>query len=309
MHIFGYSKINNYMELFRGQNLLEFAERFNSDESCTEYLAHLKWSDGFICLKCGHTASQTRKNHSKTCNKCSHTESATANTLFHKVKFGIRKAFFICFEMSTTTKSLSANYVSERFGVTEKTARLFMHKVREAMKSSGNHPMKGKVHVDEFVIGGKEEGKVGRSYEGNKKKIVCAVELTEDGKVKRIYSMKIENYSSKELKKIFNKHISNEAEITTDKWKGYRPLMKDYDITQVKSDGGLNFMALHTMIHQIKSWIRTTYSWVSEFNTDRYLDEFCYRINRSQMKENIFNNLIGRMVDADKIYQEKLICS
>jgi transposase-like protein len=296
------------MILFKGQNLLEFAERFKTDEDCIEYLAHFKWDEGYSCRKCGHTGSQKRSNHSRTCNKCSHTESAMANTLFHKVKFGIRKAFFICFEMSTTTKSLSASYMSERFGVTEKTARLFMHKVREAMKSSGNHPIKGDVHIDEFVIGGKEEGKVGRSYEGKKKKIVCAVELTEEGKVKRMYSMKIENYSSKELRRLFDKHISCEAMVTTDKWKGYRPLMKDYNITQLESDGGLNFKALHTMIHQVKSWIRTTYSWVSDFNIDRYLDEFCYRINRSQMKGNIFNNLIGRMVSSEKIYQVNLIC-
>lgn len=297
------------MELFKGQNLIEFAERFNSNESCIEYLAHIKWDDGFKCIKCGHTGSQTRQNHSRTCNKCSHTESAMANTLFHKVKFGIRKAFFICFEMSTTTKSLSASYVGERFGVTEKTARLFMHKVREAMKSSGNHPLDGNVHVDEFVIGGKEEGKVGRSYNVKKKKIVCAVQLTDEGKVKRMYSMKIENYSSKELKTIFTNHISQKAKVTTDCWKGYRPLMKDYNITQIESKGGLNFKALHTMIHQVKSWIRTTYSYVSDFNINRYLDEFCYRINRSQMKENVFNNIIHRMVDANKLYQSELICN
>lgn len=297
------------MNLFQGQNLLEFADRFKTDEDCLEYLAYLKWDEGYQCVKCGHTGSQVRSNHSRTCNKCSHTESPTANTLFHKVKFGIRKAFFICFEMATTTKSLSANYVAERFGMTEKTARLFMHKVREAMKSSCGHPMKGNVHVDEFVIGGKEEGKVGRSYETNKKKVVCAVELTDEGKVKRMYSMKINNYSSKELKKLFAKHISSEATVTTDLWKGYRPLMKEYNIKQIESNNGLNFKALHTMIHQVKSWLRTTYSWVSEFNIDRYLDEFCYRINRSQMKTNIFNNLIRRMVAAKKKYQVELICS
>jgi hypothetical protein len=77
--------------------------------------------------------------------------------------------------MSTTTKSLSASYVAARFGVTEKTARLFMHKVREAMKSSENHPMNEKVEVDEFVVGGKEKGMVGRSYDAKKKKAVCAI--------------------------------------------------------------------------------------------------------------------------------------
>jgi transposase-like protein len=297
------------MNIFKGQNLLEFNERFNTNEDCMEYLAYFKWSEGYKCLKCGHPASQIRKDYSRTCNRCSHIESAMSNTLFHKVKFGIRKAFFICFEMSTTTKSLSASYMAERFGITAKTARLFMHKVREAMKSSGNHPIEGDVHIDEFVIGGKEEGKIGRSYDSKKKKIVCAVELTEEGKVKRMYSMRIENYSTKELKKLFDTHVSKEATVTTDKWKGYRPLMDEYNITQIESDHGLNFKALHTMIHQVKSWIRTTYSWVSEFNVNRYLDEFCFRINRSQMKENIFNNLLARMVVADKIYQSELICN
>ena len=97
--------------------------------------------------------------------------------------------------------------------------------------------------------------------------------------------------------------------MTTDKWKGYRPIAKAYDITQIESNKGLKFKALHTMIHQIKSWIRTTYSWVSNSNINRYFNEFCYRINRSQSKATIFNNLITKMVDKNKIYQKNLICA
>lgn len=297
------------MELFKGRNLLEFVEQFKTDENCKEYLAQMKWKKGYSCIKCSNKTFQVRADFSRTCNSCSHTESATANTLFHKVKFGVRKAFFICFEMSTSTKSLSASYMGVRYGVTEKTARLFMHKVREAMKSSENHPMDGNVEVDEFVVGGKEKGKVGRSYNAKKKKAVCAVEYTGEGKVKRMYAMKIDNYSAKELKLLFKKHISKNADIVTDKWKGYRPLRDEYKIEQIDSNGGMNFQKLHTMIHQIKSWIRTTYSWVSPFHIDRYFDEFCYRLNRSQSKSNIFNNLINRMVIAPKIYQHNLVCS
>ncbi|MCY4561699.1 MAG: IS1595 family transposase, partial [Flavobacteriaceae bacterium] len=80
-----------------------------------------------------------------------------------------------------------------------------------------------------------------------------------------------------------------------------------YNITQIESNNGLNFKALHTMIHQIKSWIRTTYSWVSDFHLNRYFNEFCFRINRSQSKETIFNNLITKMVNKDKVYQKYLI--
>jgi hypothetical protein len=190
-----------------------------------------------------------------------------------------------------------------RYGITEKTARYFMLKVREAMSSSGNFPMDGNVHVDEFVLGGKEKGKVGRSYDGKKKKAITAVQLAEDGKVKRMYAMKIEDFSAQSLQYIFINHISRKAKVTTDKWKGYRPIAKAYDITQIESNNGMNFKALHTMIHQVKSWIRTTYSWVSDHNLNRYFNEFCFRINRSQSKSTIFNNLIKRMVKTDKIYQ------
>lgn len=294
------------MELYKGQNILEFAERFQTDQDCKEYLSNYKWEQLYTCVKCSNKTSQVRADFSRTCNKCSHTESSSANTLFHKVKFGLRKAFFICFEMSTSTKSLSASYVAVRYGVTENTARLFMHKVREAMKSSENHPMDGVIEVDEFVVGGKETGKVGRSYDTKKKKAVCAVEYTAMGKVKRMYAMKIKDYSAKELAVFFDKHISKTAKVKTDLWRGYRPLTAKYDIEQEQSLSGLNFKTLHTMIHQVKSWIRTTYSWVSPDHINRYFDEFCYRINRSRHKETVFNNLIIRMVKADKIYQNQI---
>ncbi|ADV50960.1 hypothetical protein Celal_3705 [Cellulophaga algicola DSM 14237] len=295
------------MDIFKGQNLLEFSDCFKTDNDCKEYLTNIKSKTPFKCSRCNHIACQTRADFSRQCNICRHTESATADTLFHKVKFGVRKAFFICFEMATSTKSLSASYMGVRYGVTEKTARLFMLKVREAMSSSGNNPMDGVVHVDEFVLGGREETKVGRSYNAKKKKAVTAVQLTEDGKVKRMYAMKIDDFSAQSLQYIFVNHISRNAKITTDKWIGYSPIAKAYDITQIESNGGLNFKALHTMIHQVKSWIRTTYSWVSDNNLNRYFNEFCFRINRSQSKATIFNNLIVKMVNNDKINQAELI--
>ena len=78
-------------------------------------------------------------------------------SLFHRLKFGLRKAFFICFEM-TTTKGLSASQVARRYEISRQTAHYFMQKVREAMKSSESHKMNDRVQVDEFTIGGKEEG-------------------------------------------------------------------------------------------------------------------------------------------------------
>ncbi len=134
-----------------------------------------------------------------------------------------------------------------------------MHKMREAIKLRKKDPMKNVIHVDEFVAGDEEKGKVGRSYDSKKKKVGCAVELTETDKIKRMYPLKINNFSSKELSGILENHIDKKARITTDLWKGYHPLYEDYTITQIESGNGLSVTASHIIIHQIKSWIRTSY--------------------------------------------------
>lgn len=291
---------------FTGENIIEFTERFKDDKSCLEYLAEIKWGKGYICPKCGNTKSSVRKEDlSKQCHQCHHIDSPTANTLFHKLRFGIRKAFMIVFEMSASTKGLSSSQVAKRYGISRTTAWLFMHKVRQGMKSKQSGPMEGQVQVDEFVVGGRENLKQGRSTDTKKKKVVCAVELTEDQKIKRVYAIKIEDYSSRSLKDIFERHISKQAKVKTDEWQGYKPLAKDYDITQVASMNGANFKQMHHVIHQIKTWLRTTFSWVHQGHIDKYLDEYCFRINRSIYKQTIFHKLIVRLIEGDPItYQD-----
>jgi hypothetical protein len=84
------------MDVFKGQNLLEFSDRFKTNEDCKKYLASVKSEIQYKCIKCNHTACQVRTYLARKCNIYLHIESATANTLFYKVKFGVRKAFFIC---------------------------------------------------------------------------------------------------------------------------------------------------------------------------------------------------------------------
>ena len=162
--------------LFKGENILEFVNTFSTDEICLNYIAEKKWKLGYCCKHCGNEKYVSIKKHySRECTKCKYIESATANTMFHKVKFGIRKAFMIAFEMSCTTKDLSSIQMSKRYGIRQTTAWLFMQKVKIVMASSKQYPMQGVVQVDEFVIGGQETGKQVRSYHSKKTKVVCTV--------------------------------------------------------------------------------------------------------------------------------------
>lgn len=295
------------MEIFKGQNILNLVKELPDDDSCRAYLSKIKWLDGFKCTKCGSERGCEKSGYNYHCYSCNHVESATANTLFHKVKFGLQKAFLIVFEMTTSSKSLSSVQIGKRYGISQTTAWFFMQKVRVAMQSSQKYPLSEIVHVDEFVVGGKEDGKQGRSYDVKKAKAVIAVELTDKNKVKRVYVKAIDDYSAKSLTPIFEEHISTDAKIFTDKWRGYSPLKSKYNIEQRESKNGKNFKEMHVIIHQIKSWIRTVPTHVSKKHIQAYFDEFTFRINRSIFKETIFHKTIERMTKELPIYQNQII--
>ena len=115
------------------------------------------------------------------------------------------------------------------------------------MRSSKQHPLSGTVHVDEFYAGEYEEGKSGRSHDSKKRLVVVALEILEQGGVGRAYARVIDHASDKEFKPFFTDHISNDAHVITDIWKGYLPLKKEYPyLKQLPSDKGANFPELHT---------------------------------------------------------------
>jgi hypothetical protein len=294
--------------IFKGENILEFINIFSSNERCTEFIAQEKWKNGYKCKHCGNEKYfEVNNNHSRECTKCKYIESSTAGTLFHKLKFGLQKSFMIMFEMCCTTKGMSSVQISKRYGISQKTAWFFMQKVKIAMESSKAQPMIGDVQVDEFVIGGKETGKQGRSFDSKKFKVVCAIELTDEGKIKRGYAKIIDDYSADSIEPIIKDHISPSAQIKTDEWTAYKKLAKKYSIVQEKSNPNVNFKQIHTIIQQIKSGLRTIQTHVKRGHLQKYLDEYFFRLNRSIYKETIFNKLFERMVNHKLVLGKELV--
>lgn len=145
--------------------------------------------------------------------------------------------------------------LSHEFKLRQKTYSSFKQKVQQAMKSSMESLLIEVVQVDEFVIWDPEEGKKRRS-KGLKKLIVLAIEILEDG-VGRAYAEVIEHSSTIELGGFLVKYVSKEADLVSDKWKGYTPLKKEFKkLKQVASDAGKNFKQFQIHIMNIKSWLR-----------------------------------------------------
>jgi len=238
--------------------------------------------------------------YSRQCTSCRYDESPTANTLFHKIKFDILKAFYIVYFVSTNKKGITSTELARKLGLRQKTCWAFKRKVMKAMKSSGDHPITGTAEVDETVFGGQEEGVRGRKN-GTKRLVVVGIEKKKKG-VSRLYAREIPNAGAASLGGFMKDHIATGAKVTTDQWTGYGPLAKTFEnLVRIPSGKkGSNFPELHRVVMNLKGWLRGMHHHVEHLQD--YLDEYCYRFNRSFMKEGIFDNLMARMVNAPPCY-------
>jgi len=172
---------------------------------------------------------------------------------------------------------------------------LFKQKVMKGMSSSENHPMDGKVDVDETYVRGQDENALGRN-EGKKQIMVVAVERKGRG-VSRIYGRVSETASRKHLKRFMLDHIAPGAEVRTDRWSGYSGLESEFPklVWEKSKKKGKNFPQLHRTVMLFKAWLRGIHH--SVLHLQPYIDEYPYRFNRHKMKEGIFENLMKRMVE------------
>lgn len=282
---------------FKSLSVFEFQKLFPDDNSCKEYLAKLKWENGYACKKCGHFYYCSGIGpYDRQCTRCSYIESPLAGTLFHKCKFPILKAFYIVYYMATSKNGISSTELSRKLELRQKTCWLFKQKVMKAMGSSYQFPMEGKVDIDETCVGGPDEWSCGRDV-GKKKVVVLAIEKKGKG-ISRMYGRVIKAASKENLKEFMQAHIAPHAQVRSDGWRGYSGLKREFpNLVQERSEKkGKNFAQLHRSIMMFKAWLRGTHHSVSHLQA--YLDEYTYRFNRHFMKEGIFENLTKRMVNA-----------
>ncbi len=107
---------------------------FHKDEKCLEFLANLKWANGFVCKKCGNTNSCPGKEpFSRRCTKCKLKETATNGTIFHGVKFPISKAFYIAYNVCKGKEDISTYEFARRLSLRQMTCWNFKTKIKNAL--------------------------------------------------------------------------------------------------------------------------------------------------------------------------------
>ena len=99
------------------------------------FFFQIRWPNGFVCPRCGHNAAYTVATRSAPlyqCRHCRHQTTLTAGTVMERSRTPLAKWAF-AFSILASTNGVNAVELSNRIGVSHKTAWNMLRKIREAI--------------------------------------------------------------------------------------------------------------------------------------------------------------------------------
>lgn len=280
--------------------ILEFQERFATEEACREYLFGCRWPDGFRCPRCGgDRAGEETGRHLWICTDCGRQTSVTAGTVMHRTRTPLRLWFWAAYLVATHHPGISAKQLQRQLGLSRyETAWLILQKLRRAMVAPERTPLKGEVEVDEFFLGGYEEGLRGSRQRGKKALCAVAVEVRGQGSG-RLRLATLPDAAKPALTAFVRETTAKGAVVHTDGWKGYNGLPgAGYDhrsrSQSAAPPGSEPYLPrAHRAISNLKAWMHGTHRSVGDPHLQAYLDEFVFRHNRRRTPMAAFQTLLG----------------
>ena len=269
------------------RNQLEFETRFATEEACRDYLAWLRWPDGFRCPQCSQGKGWPVRGGCLQCATCGRQTSVTAGTLLHRSKQPLRLWFRAMWWVTSQKQGASALGLQRVLGLgSYRTAWTWLHKLRRAMVRPGQDRLNGRVEVDETYVGGAEEGVRGRQTV-TKALVAVAVEAREDGSgIGRIRMRVVADASAQSLLEFVREVVEPGSTVHTDGWPSYAQLKGlgyQHEMTVLGNPKLAGQMLPH--VHRVAAlfkrwWIGTHQGAIRARHLDYYLDEFSFRFNR-----------------------------
>ena len=272
------------------RDLLELEARFSTEAACREYLAQLRWPEGFRCRRCAGGKAWPVRGVLLECASCGAQTSVTAGTIFQDTRTPLPVWFRAMWWVTTQKNGASALGLQRVLGLKSyETAWTWLHKLRRAMVRPRRDLLSGRIEVDEGYIGGEEEGLPGQL---NLEKTLVVVAAQEDGKgIGRIRMRQIPNAAAHCLMPFIRDSVVPGSIVHTDGWLGYSPLENNgflHEVTYLKGNKKAASELLprvHLVISHLKRWLLGTHQGaISHKHLDYYLDEFTFRFNRRRSK-------------------------
>ena len=287
------------------KTILELERRFSTEERCVEYLAKLRWPDGFVCPCCGGAEAWAASRGRFICRGCRRQTSVTAGTVFQGTRKPLTLWFRAIWLVTSQKQGVNAVSIQQVLGLgSYQTAWTWLHKLRRAMVRPGRDKLHGVVETDETYVGG-EDPKDGTWIE-RKSLVVIAAE--EDGNgIGRIRLATIPAATRKHLHRFVKEVIDPGSIVHTDGASAYEGLEQfgyAHNRTVLlgrkdKNAASKLLPRVHRIASLLKRWLLGTHQGaVSAEYLDYYLDEFTFRFNRrtSKSRGKLFYRLLQQAV-------------
>jgi transposase-like protein len=309
------------------KTLPEFEERFGNEQQCRDYLAKVRWPDGFVCPKCQRRDAWVNCRGLYEC-ECGHQTSVTAGTVFHGTRKPLQLWFKVMFLMVASKSGMSATTVMRLMGFKYSTAWTWLHKLRKAMVRPDRPLLEGKVEIDESYIGGVKPGSHGRGTDNPI--AACAVERldepTEPGEppsrvpptvLGRVRLEVIEDTTQVSLTTFTLGNVKAKSVVLTDGLSGYNELSEvgyvhEPHVIGDPTNATRHLPGVHRIFSLAKRWLLGTHHGaVSAKHLPAYLNEYEFRFNRrrSSSRAKLFHRLLEIAVAITPTTYEDIVAT
>jgi transposase-like protein len=269
------------------------APRFIDPVAARKHLEALRWPNGPECPHCGlinATAVSGGREGLYQCNNCREQFTVTVGTVFERSKVPLNKWLLCNHLLCAGKKGVSAHQIHRMLGVTYKTAWFMCHRLREAMKPTGNNgPLGGAgkfVEVDETFVGGKSRNRAFRDT-APKKVIVSLVER--DGRAR---SFHVANVKARDLRSLIVTNVDRASHLMSDEAAVYTWVGREFTSHGKVNHGAGEYArgADHSNTAEnffsiFKRGVIGTYHHMSEAHLHRYTAEFDFRYNTKNISD------------------------
>lgn len=124
-----------------------------TDRQCREYLANIRWKNGFICPYCQNNSAWQTKDIKFKCKKCGHKISVTSGTVFQGSHIPLDKWFLAIWLIAEYGKNATADMLQKELRLgSNRTALNILKKLKKAINTTKVERLEHTVEINQRLI-------------------------------------------------------------------------------------------------------------------------------------------------------------
>lgn len=277
-----------------GVSLPELFDMIPAEDAAERWFEWALWDGERHCPKCGGLDTYRVKNRRPMpfrCRDCKRYFSVKTGTVMAHSNLTLRQWAIAVYLMTTSLKGVSSLKLGRDLGITQKSAWMLAHKLREGFTEfNSGLKLEGVLEVDETYVGGLEKNKhsnkrlrAGRGTVG--KHIVVGIK---NRRTRQVYAEVVPDTRIVTLQDFVLRHAARGSTVYTDEAPAYdgMPEFRHESVNHSKGqyvDGQAHTNGIESFWAPIKRGYKGTYHYMSRKHLHRYIEEFADRNNARRM--------------------------